>query len=76
MKLQIVKNGSIQGWFISACMTAWLLAVMTLAVLFSSIADNIAKIQLMIGGVYAIQFTAWLGYRTLKKPDEVGTPPA
>ena len=70
MALKIVKDGSIQGWFISFLMSMWLLVVLSLAVLFQSIADNVAKIQMLIGGSYGLQFSAWLTYRALKKPDE------
>jgi hypothetical protein len=65
-KIQIVKNGSIQGWAVSLLITLVSVIALILSLTFDVVADRFAK----VGGAWAAivigQFTAWLAYRTGK----------
>lgn len=69
MKIQVVKDGSIQGWFVSFLITMFSIAAFTVSMIWDPFADRFTK----VGGIWATiaitQFSAWLAYRVLKKPD-------
>lgn len=74
-KLQIVKDGSIQGWFVS-----FLITIITLAAFIGSmVSDNISDRFAKVGGSWAAivigQFTAWLAYRAFGKSGNGVNPP-
>jgi hypothetical protein len=62
-KIQIIKDGSIQGWAVSFLITVVSVIAFILSLIFNSVADRFAK----VGGAWAAivigQFTAWLAYR-------------
>ena len=66
-KLQIIKDGSIQGWFVSFMITVVSVVALILSLAFDAIADRFSK----VGGAWAAivigQFTAWLAYRGYTK---------
>ncbi len=70
--LKIIKDGSIQGWFVSLVITTITLAAFVGSMLFDTLADRFAK----VGGAWAAivigQFTAWLAYKGYTKEK---TPP-
>jgi len=76
-KIQIVKNGSIQGWAVSLLITLVSVIALILSLTFDVVADRFAK----VGGAWAAivigQFTAWIAYRAYTgKTRDVQTPPA
>lgn len=75
-RIQIIKDGSVQGWFVSFMITIITLAAFIASMLFDKVADRFAK----IGGAWAAivigQFAAWLAYRGYTgKPGNGQTPP-
>lgn len=72
MRIQIIKDGSIQGWFVSFLITIATLFGFVASMLFDEVADRFAK----IGGIWASivigQFTAWLAYRVFKPGEKNG----
>lgn len=69
-KIQIVKDGSIQGWFVSFLITIITLAAFVASMILDQVTDRFSK----IGGVWAAivigQFTAWLAYRGYTRTTE------
>jgi len=77
MKIEIIKNGSIQGWFVSFLITIITLAAFIGSMLFDKISDRFAKIGSAWAAIVIGQFTAWLAYRAYSgKPGNGGTPPS
>lgn len=75
-KIQIIKDGSIQGWFISFLITTITLAAFIASMLFDKVADRFAKIGAAWAAIVIGQFAAWLAYRGYSgKPSNGGTPP-
>jgi hypothetical protein len=69
MKIQIVKDGAIQGWAVSFMITMVSISAFIVSMIYDSFADRFTK----VGGIWAAiavsQFTAWLAYRVFKKGD-------
>ena len=59
-------DGSVQGWFISLCITISIFVMIILALLFDPIANRWGKIGGSIVTAYLGQFGAWLAYRGAK----------
>lgn len=74
-KIQIIKDGSIQGWFVSFLITVASVAGFILSLIFDPVADRFAK----VGGAWAAivigQFTAWLAYRAYSSNHRASPPP-
>jgi hypothetical protein len=63
MKMQIVKDGSIQGWFVSFMITLITLAAFVASMIFDKVCDRFAKIGTAWATIVIGQFTAWLAFR-------------
>jgi len=72
-KFMIVKDGSIQGWFVSLVITAVSIGGFIAGLIWDSVAERFSK----IGGTWATiaiaQFTAWLAYKVAQKKLENGS---
>jgi hypothetical protein len=82
MKLEIIKDGSIQGWFISFLITMVSICSFILSLIFDSICDRFAKVGSTWATIAIAQFTAWLAYRaytakteSLERKDVRDAPP-
>jgi len=62
-KIQIIKDGSVQGWFVSFMITIITLAAFIASMLFDKVCDRFAKIGVAWAAIVIGQFTAWLAYR-------------
>lgn len=73
-RIQIIKDGSIQGWFVAFMLTVISVITLILSLMFDVVADRFAK----VGGAWAAivigQFTAWLAYRGYKASQEASPP--
>ena len=67
MKIEIVKNGSIQGWFVSFMITLTSILALVISLCFDEVADRFAKIAGSWAAIVIGQFTAWLAYRAYTK---------
>ena len=65
-KIQIVKDGSIQGWAVSFLITLVSVFALILSLSFDAVADRFAKVAGAWAAIVIGQFTAWLAYRTGK----------
>lgn len=75
-RIQIIKDGSVQGWFVSFMITIITLAAFIASMVFDTVADRFAKIGAAWAAIVIGQFTAWLAYRAYSgKPGNGGTPP-
>jgi len=75
-KIQIVKDGSIQGWFVSFLITMITLVAFVASMLSDKVCDRFAKIGVAWATIVIGQFGAWLAYRAYSgKPGNGGTPP-
>lgn len=79
-KIQIVKNGSIQGWAVSFLITLVSVIALILSLTFDAVAERFAKVGSVWAAIVIGQFTAWLAYRTGKaiedrKSLQSATPP-
>jgi len=63
MKIQIIKDGSIQGWAVSFMITAITLAAFVASMIFDSVCDRFSKIGAAWATIVIGQFTAWLAFR-------------
>jgi len=63
MKIEIIKNGSIQGWFVSFMITIITLAAFIASMLSDVVCDRFAKIGSAWATIVIGEFTAWLAYR-------------
>lgn len=70
MKLEIVKDGSIQGWFVSFLITAITLIGFILSLFSDSICDRFSKIGTAWATIVIGQFTAWLAYKAYASKTE------
>ena len=75
MKLQIIKEGQIQGWFVSFLITLTSIGALIASLSNDLIADRFAKVSGAWAAIVICQFSAWLAYRTFKKPSEAEPPP-
>jgi hypothetical protein len=64
--MKIVVGGSVQGWFVSLCITTSIFIMIILGLLDDKIAERWSKLGTYITTAYLGQFTAWLGYRVFK----------
>lgn len=62
-KIQIVKDGSIQGWFVSFMITVITLVAFIASMIFDKVCDRFAKIGVAWATIVIGQFTAWLAFR-------------
>ena len=62
-KIQIVKDGSIQGWFVSFLITMVTLAAFIASMILDQVAARFEKIGAAWAAIVIGQFTAWLAYR-------------
>lgn len=62
-KLQIIKDGSIQGWFVSFLITIITLAAFIASMIFDQVAARFEKIGVAWAAIVIGQFGAWLAYR-------------
>jgi len=69
-KIQIIKNGSIQGWFASFMITLVSIMALILSLFFDAIADRFEKVGSAWAAIVIGQFTAWLAYRTGKAVED------
>lgn len=79
-KVEIIKDGSVQGWFVSFSITAISILALILSLSFDKVADRFAKVGTAWAAIVIGQFTAWLAYRTGKAIEErkalTAAPPA
>lgn len=76
MKIEILKNGSIQGWFVSFLITIITLMAFIASMIFDQVAARFEKIGVAWATIVIGQFGAWLAYRAYSgKPGNGGTPP-
>ena len=66
MKIIDPADGSVQGWFVSLCITISIFVLIILALLFDPIASRWEKVGGSIVTAYLGQFGAWLVYRGVK----------
>lgn len=62
-KVQIIKDGSIQGWAVSFIITLVTMFAFVASMVFDSVADRFAKVGGSWAAIVIGQFTAWLAYR-------------
>ncbi len=62
-KIQIIKGGSVQGWFVSFMITIITLVAFIGSMLFDTVCDRFAKIGSAWATIVIGQFTAWLAFR-------------
>lgn len=70
-KIQIVQDGSIQGWAVSLLITLVTLVSWVAALLSQTIADRYTQIGSTISTIVVGQFTAWLAYKGATKIAEM-----
>jgi len=63
MKIQVIKDGSIQGWAVSFMITSITLAAFVASMISDRICDRFAKIGAAWATIVIGQFTAWLAFR-------------
>jgi uncharacterized membrane protein len=63
MKIQIIKEGSIQGWFVSFLITMITLAAFIASMISDKVCDRFSKIGVAWATIVIGQFTAWLAFR-------------
>ena len=73
MKMEIIKDGSIQGWVVSFIVTMATVGAFVGALASNAIAERFAKVGPTWAPIVLGQFAAWLAYKTFRKPEE--TPP-
>jgi len=73
-KIQIIKDGSIQGWAVSFMITFVSVIALILSLSFDAIADRFAKVGSAWAAIVIGQFTAWLAYRGYKATKETCPP--
>lgn len=69
-QIAIVKNGSIQGWFVSFTITMVTLAAFVAAMLSDKYCARFAQIGSTWATIAVGQFTAWLAYRAYTSSKE------
>jgi len=74
MKMEIIRDGSIQGWFVSFIVTMATVGAFVGSMADNAIAERFAKVGSIWAPIVLGQFAAWLAYKTLKKSDGA-TPP-
>lgn len=62
-KIQIIKDGSVQGWAVSFFITIITLSAFIASMLFDKVADRFSKIGVAWATIVIGQFAAWLAYR-------------
>jgi uncharacterized membrane protein len=76
MKIEIVKQGSVQGWFVSFLITVITLAAFIASMVSDKVCDRFAKIGVAWATIVIGQFTAWLAFRAYAGKTANGqTPP-
>ena len=76
MKLEIIKEGSVQGWFVSFMITAITLAAFIASMVSDRVCDRFAKIGVAWATIVIGQFSAWLAFRAYTgKTGNGQTPP-
>lgn len=71
MKLKIINDdGSIEGWFMSGCITVAVFGMGVTALWSDSVCQRWEKIGASLVPLYLGQFTAWLAYRWAKQRGE------
>jgi uncharacterized membrane protein len=76
MKIEIVKQGSVQGWFVSFLITVITLAAFIASMVSDKVCDRFAKIGVAWATIVIGQFTAWLAFRAYSGKTANGqTPP-
>jgi hypothetical protein len=66
-KLSIIKDGSIQGWFVSFVITIVSVLSFIGALFFDKICERFVKVGSIWATLVIAQFTAWLAYRAYTK---------
>lgn len=69
-KLSIIKDGSIQGWFVSFVITIVSVLSFIGALFFDKICERFVKVGSIWATLVIAQFTAWLAYRAYTKNSE------
>lgn len=72
-KLHIIKDGSVQGWFVSFVITMVTLGAFVASMIFDKVCDRFAKIGSAWAAIVIGQFTAWLAYKGYTKDKAVTT---
>ena len=63
MKLQIIKDGSIQGWFVSLTITMVTMSAFIVSLFSDKVCDRFVRLGSTWATIVITQFTAWLAYR-------------
>lgn len=71
-KLKIVKDGKVQGSFISLCTTFVIFILIFLGAFISLVCDNLVKMEGLITKIYITSLLIWLGYKALTKESDAG----
>ena len=74
-KISIIKDGSIQGWFVSFIITVVSVLSFIGALFFDKICERFVKVGSIWATLVIAQFTAWLAYRAYTKSNKNETTP-
>jgi hypothetical protein len=66
MKLEIIKEGAVQGWFVSLVFTVLTMVLLTLAFFIPKVTEAWVKISTTYISVYQWSLTTWFGYKIIK----------
>jgi len=64
-QIRIVKDGSIQGWFVSLCITANIMILLTLGFFLPSVHQGWKDFGPTAATIYLGQFASWLAFKSV-----------
>jgi hypothetical protein len=63
VKLRVVSNGSIEGWFVAFCETVLVYGTWFISLFSETITKNLKETGGFITGIFGLSFGTWLAYK-------------
>jgi hypothetical protein len=62
-KLKIIRNGSVEGWFVALCETVAVYGIWLVSMFSEPVTKNLEKTGGFITGIFGLSFGTWLAYK-------------
>jgi hypothetical protein len=66
MKLQIITDGAVEGWFVALCTTITVYTLIVMGFFWGVVRDAWPTMKGVVETVYPLTFGAWLAYKAAK----------
>lgn len=66
MKIEIISDGAVNGWFVALCTTAIVYALIVLGFFVPTVTKAWPTMSGVVSTIYPLTFGSWLAYKAAK----------